>query len=101
MPGTRDETVNVEVTEPPDERVTLAGLNVALSPAAETVELRLTGPESAFRLARVTVEVVADPDETTREVGLAEIVKSGPLTTVTVMVTVWVRDPLVARTVKL
>ena len=89
------------MTEPPDERLTLAGLSVALSPAAETVEVRLRGPEKPFRLETVTVEVVLDPDGSTSEVGLANMVKSGAVTMVTVIVTVWVRDPLVEMTVKL
>ena len=64
---------------PPDVRVRLVGFRETVTPAEETDVARLTVPAKPFRLVRVTVEVVAEPEVTVRLDG-AETIKSVTLT---------------------
>lgn len=71
------DTVNVEVAEPPLERVTLVMLKVAAKPAGDDASVRLTVPANPLRLVTVAVEVVEDPCTTVTLAGLAVMEKSG------------------------
>lgn len=51
MPPVADDTVNVEVPEPPEERSTLTGFKDAVGPDGETVAVRVTVPEKPLMLA--------------------------------------------------
>ncbi len=57
-----EETVRVDVADPPAERLTLVGFRVAVRPDGETEDERETLPEKLLRLARFIVEVVVEPD---------------------------------------
>ncbi len=78
--------------------VTLGELSEAAAPAGDTAEVRLMGPVKPLRLVRVIVEVPDDPVGMSRVTGFAEILKSAVGTTVTVMVTEWIREPLIPVT---
>jgi hypothetical protein len=68
--------VAVELALPPADRVTLAGLNVTVTPAGVDVALRVTVPANPFRLFTVTVEVVVEPALKLTLAGLEETLKS-------------------------
>jgi hypothetical protein len=72
-------TVKVEVPVPPDVTATLVGFREAVVPEGETDVTRLTVPEKPFKLVRVTVDCVEDPEVTVRLEG-PETVKSVTLT---------------------
>jgi hypothetical protein len=65
------------VPVPPDETETLDGFSERPSPEGEPVADTATVPAKLLTLVKVIVEVDADPALMLREVGLAEMVKSG------------------------
>jgi hypothetical protein len=89
VPGETEVCVNivrVEVADVPEDKVTLFVLKDAPGPP-ETLVVKATVPLKPFWLVTVITEVPEKPDGKLREVGLAEIVKSGARLTVTVMLT--------------
>ncbi len=102
MPGVDEDTVRVDVPEPPEVRVTLAGLRDTVEPDAGTTTVEsVTVPENPLRLPRLIVEVAEEPDWTVRADALVERLKSGASVTLTRMMTVWTSDPVVPVTVTL
>src|SRR6266566_1697315 len=98
--------VTVTVTEPatvkvqdrvavPEPAVTKAGDRMHAELSAD----RATSSVKPFNGAMVIVEVPTEPTDTVKEVGLAEIVKSGNPVTVYVTVTELVSEPLVPVTI--
>src|SRR5262249_17871182 len=87
-------TFSVALPEPAME----AGVNVAVAFAGRPVANRLTVPAKTFKAPTVTAKVVLFPCVTLRELGVAEIVKSGDGWlcgfTVSATVAVRTRDPL-------
>jgi hypothetical protein len=83
----------VEELDPPEVKLTVAGLMEAVSPVGVTDVVRLTMPLKPATLSTVIDEVPELPAWMFTVVGLAEIVKSP---TWTVTVAVWDREPLVA-----
>jgi hypothetical protein len=67
-------TVRVEEPDPP---LIEAGLKLAFAPEGKLVALRATVPLNPFCAATVTVYVALLPGATLRELGVAEVVKSG------------------------
>ena len=89
MPGVDEDTVRVDVPEPPEVRVTLAGLRETAEPDAGTTTVEsVTVPENPLRLPRLIVEVAEEPDWTVRADALVERLKSGASVTLTRMITV-------------
>jgi hypothetical protein len=76
----------VEVSDVVGEIGTLEGLNEALAPAKLTLEVRLTDPVKPLRLVSVIVEVPDELDWTVIDVGFWDMLKSGGLPTVTIIV---------------
>jgi len=74
------ETVSVDVAVPPDERVTLEGLRVAVGPVGETTEERATAPVKPPMLVNEIVDLPDEPAGTVSVTGLAEMRKSTTLT---------------------
>ncbi len=68
--------VSIEVPVPPDERLMVAGVKLAVNPAG-TETVRVMVPVKLLRLVRVAVEVAEDPWTTLRLLGLALMEKSG------------------------
>lgn len=68
---------SVEVPEVPS--VTLVGVSVHVSPAGDTVAVRLTVPGNPFTDVTVTVDVPATVTGTLVAVGLADTTKSWTL----------------------
>jgi len=81
---------------PPSGRETLEGVIEKIGPSDGTEPDRLTVPVKLFRLVNVMVDVSDEPGFRDNAVGLAETSKSGPATTVTVVVCI--RGPLVPVT---
>ena len=80
---------------PPDVRVMILELIETPSPEGLVELVRFTVPENPPRLVRLIVDVLVDPTLTCMgSIGVIE--KS---TMLTVMVTMWKSDPLVALTV--
>jgi hypothetical protein len=76
MPRTEELTVRVETVEPPEVRVALVGLSVALT-VLEVIVERLTVPAKPFALVKV-MAIEEDPlTNTSSGVLLAETVKLG------------------------
>lgn len=72
---------------------------VIVSPEADDVAAKVTFPENPPKPARVIIEVQDDPPAATmRDVGSAEILKSGPFT-ITNMSTDWTKEDLFPVTV--
>ena len=71
------ETVRVELPVPPDERETGLTEKAVVGPMGETAAERVTLPEKLLRLLRLMVEVPEEPACNVRDVGFAEIEKSG------------------------
>jgi hypothetical protein len=73
--------VSVEVPVPPADRTTLGGLKDVvgrlLTVALETAAWSVTVPWKPLRLVRVIVEVADAPIPMVRDVGLADMLKSG------------------------
>jgi len=84
LPGVDEETVSVDVPDPPEVSVMLVWLSDAVEPAKGTTEVeRVTVPEKPLRLFRLIVD---DPDEldwTVSDDVLVEMPKSGARVTVT------------------
>ena len=94
--------MRVDVPEPPEVRVTLAGLRDTVEPDAGTTTVEsVTVPENPLRLPRLIVAVAEEPDWTVRADALVERLKSGASVTLTRMMTVWTSDPVVPVTVTL
>ncbi len=72
-------TVTVEVAELPEFTTTLDGLSDAVRPEG-VVRVRETVPVNPLRLDRVIVDCCENPLGTSRELGLAAIVKSDTTT---------------------
>jgi len=88
-------TVKVDVADPPEVRVTEVGLNVAVTPVGAPETDRLTVPVKPYSDVTVMVEVPEEPGAMVREVGEADIEKSGAALTVRLMSIVWVNVALV------
>ncbi len=88
--------VSVEVVDPPAVRVTLAGFSEAVRLPEDEAAVRVMVPLNPPRLARLMVEEPLEPVAKLTVVGLGEMLKSG---TLTVMVTLWTRLPIVPVTV--
>ncbi len=69
--------------DPPEAKVTLAGLSEAVGPVGETVEETETAPVNPPTLVSVMADVPEDPGVIVSKVGLAETVKSPGGVTVT------------------
>ncbi len=72
-----EQTVSLELAEPPGGTGTLDGLSVVVSPRGEVVD-RATVPLKLLTLTTVMVEVPQEPGETVRPVGFALREKFGP-----------------------
>ena len=84
MPGVDEDTVSVDVADPPEVSVMLVWLSDAVEPAEGTNEVeRVTVPEKPLRLVRLIVEVPEDPDWTVSDDVPIEMPKSGARVTVT------------------
>ncbi len=75
---------------------TVGGVRLAVGPAGVTVAVQVTGPVKPLLVLSVMVEVPLKPASRLSEVGEAPTEKS---TTLTLMVALWVRLPLVPVTV--
>ncbi len=71
--------MTVDVAEPPELTTTLDGLSVAVRPEG-VAKVRETVPLNPLRLVIVTVDCCENPLGTSRELGLATIVKSDTTT---------------------
>ncbi len=89
--------MRVEVPEPLDVRETLFGFIDAVRPEGDTFVAMVTLPVKPPRLLRLIDDV---PDWPAKIVRLAEPVEMEKSTTLIVTCTEWVREPLVAVTVK-
>jgi hypothetical protein len=91
----------VELPAPLEDRVTVDGLSLTEGPDGETRADRLIVPEKLLRLARLIVEVPEDPWGMVKDVGFAEILKSGVDGELTVTDTLaeWLRELLLPVTV--
>ena len=69
--------MSVELPELPEVRVTVDGLVDAVDPEGRTEVASVTVPENPLRLARLIVDVPVEPGVRLREVGAAEMLKSG------------------------
>ena len=78
-------TVNVEVALPPEDKLTLEGLRLALL----LVEARPTSPLKLLRLVMVRVVEFENPNSTTIDWGSAEITKSDCVWEKTAIETEW------------
>jgi hypothetical protein len=67
------------VADPPEARVTLAGLIDAVRLLDDDVAVSVTVPLNPPRLARFIVDVALDPGGNVTPLGLAEIPKSATL----------------------
>ncbi len=92
----RELTVRVEVVDPPDASVTLAGFKDAVRPEGEAKVESETVPANPLRLERVSVEVAGCPAWVVMLTELAVMLKS---TTRRTMDREWVSGPLVPVTV--
>ena len=88
----------MEVTLPPEERVTDAGLNDTFGPDGETVPVSVRVLLNPLRLVRVIVAATVEPGETLRVGRLVLMLKSG-IVTETATVVVFVADTPVPWTV--
>ena len=79
-------TVSVTLVDPPGDSVTVVVLKVAPGPP-ETLVVSVTVPVNPLRLVSVIVEVPDAPAWNVIEFGLADMLKSGPRTTVTLILT--------------
>jgi len=91
--------VKVDVVELSAEGVTGLGLKLVVTPVGAPETERVTGELKPFSEVTVMVEVSESPCAMLREVGEAEIEKSGAAVTVRLTSTVWVNVPLVPVTV--
>ncbi len=89
-------TVRVDVPDPPELRETLFELKLSLGPAGEQTAERDTVPAKLFRLTRLMVTVPELPLARLSELTLVPRPKSS---TLTVIVTECVIEPLVPVTV--
>ena len=71
-----DDTVNVEVPEPPEDRNTLTGLKDVVGPDGETEAVRVTVPEKPLTLANWIADVPGAPLLIVTDVGLDDSEKS-------------------------
>ncbi len=92
--------MRVELLLPPAETVRLEGLSDSVRPEGEELAARLTVPKKPLTELTVIVEVPLEPAVMVREVGFADMVKSGVALEVTVTETwaEWVRLPEVPVT---
>ncbi len=97
MPPVGELTVKVEVPEPFDVSVTLAGFVEAVRPEGDTAVVRAILPVKPPRLWSVIVEV---PDWAANIVKFVELEEMEKSTTLTVTCTERVREPLVPVTVR-
>ena len=91
-------TVSVDEADPPGANVMLVVLRVAPGPP-ETLVVRATVPLQPLRLVRVIVEVPDEPAGKVMELGIADTLKSGARTTLTVIITEWMSPALEPDTV--
>lgn len=76
MPPVVDDTVNVEVPEPPEDRITLTGFKDTVGPVGDTEAVRVTVPEKPLMLADWICDVPDAPLLTVTDVGLDDSEKS-------------------------
>ena len=79
-------TVSVTLFDPPGDNVTLDVLKVAPGPP-ETLGVRVTVPVNPLRLVNVIIETPEAPAGNVMEFGFADMLKSGPRITVTLILT--------------
>ncbi len=91
-----EDTVRVELPDPPELRIIEVGLADAVSPDGADVVESVTVPAKPLRLLSLIWAVPDAPLKTVRDVGLDEIVKS---TTLIVTRTECESDPIVPVTV--
>ena len=91
-------TVSVTLVDPPGDSVTLVALKVAPGPP-ETLGVRVTVPLNPLRLVSIIVEVPEAPAGKVMEFGVADMLKSGPRATVTLILTEWMSPALEPDTV--
>ena len=91
-------TVSVTLFDPPGDRGTVVVLKVAPGPP-ETLDVRVTVPLNPLRLVSVIVEIPDEPAGNVMEFGVADMPKSGPRTTVTLILTEWMSPALEPDTV--
>lgn len=86
---------------PPAGRVMLEELSEIAGPEGDIEAARLIAPVNPFKLVTVIVEAPEEPAVMLKPLGLLVIAKLGwgEGLTVTVMLTVWEKDPLVPVTV--
>jgi len=91
-----------ELAEPPDERVTFAGLHETLKPLEGVADsARLTMPEKFPRLVRLMVDETLEPTGKVTVGGFAAILKSDDAITLVLMLAEWDSEPLVPVAVTL
>ncbi len=92
--------LQVDVEDPPEVGVKLVGVHDAVRPVEGVTDFdNVNEPVKPLRLVRVTVDAPDEPIGNVTVDGLAVILKSGGATTLTLMVAVWVSEPLVPATV--
>lgn len=81
---------------PVPENAMLGGLNHKVGPSGETIPVRFTVPVKLLKLVTIIVDVPDEPEVRVNVAGSEEMPKSGPATTVTVVLCV--KDPPVPVT---
>ena len=89
-------TVSVDVASPLPKNTMLGGLSENVGPPGEAVPVRFTVPVKSLKLVTVIVDEPDEPGVRASAAGLGDMPKSGPATTVTVVVCM--RNPLVPVT---
>ena len=97
VPAVEELTVRVELPDPPDGKLTLAGFAEPVRPEGDTEVVNAMLPVNPPRLLRVMIEPLDWPEKMVRLVELEDMEKS---TTLTVTWTERVREPLVAVMVR-
>ena len=87
------EMLRVEVSKPPDDRVTVRGLNESETVEGEALTIRLKLPVKPFWLVRVMVALPEEPTNMFSDIGIDVTAKSG-ITTDTVRLVVLEIVPL-------
>jgi hypothetical protein len=93
------DSVNVDVTEPPGDGVTEAGVKVRVTPVGAPEATRLTAELKPLIEVTFIVDVSELPCTIVNEDGDAEMEKSGAGETVSVILAVCVRTPPIPLTV--
>ena len=90
----------MELADPPEVRVKLIGLHVTVRPVdGDTDTDNVSDPLNPLTLWSVSMDVPEEPTGKVTVDGLDETLKSGGVTTLTLIATVCDREPLVPTTV--